>query len=299
MLSLIICTKHGSIADSFIKNIDETIGVQYELIVIDNTNNRYSIFEGYNLGIEKANFPFLCFLHDDLHFLTNNWGQTVLNRFSSDQKLGAIGVSGSPYYPAMPGAWWSTGIYTKYIAVADSATNGLQTLYAEYQPVQNNQLPVVLLDGMWLCIRKSIFEHIQFDSNTFKGFHHYDMDICLQIHQLGYKLISVYDVLIRHDSEGTRDNKWLASSLEFQKKWLHHLPISVVELSWTKKFSAEYSALAHYLVTLKRNGISVQGIISTLLNQIFKQKFRWYKVLFIPLFINYTTRFLFKRHKSY
>lgn len=298
MLSLIICTKHGTISDSFVNNIQQTIGVPYELIVIDNTNNRYSIFSGYNIGVAKAKFSICCFLHDDLEFLTPNWGQSVVNRFL-DETVGAIGVSGSPYYPSMPGAWWSTGIYTKYIAVLNPDKTGLQTLQHQYAPINNNKLPVVLLDGMWMCIRTSLFEKISFDDKSFNGFHHYDMDICLQIHQQGYKLHSVYDILIRHDSEGTRDHTWLDSSLQFQKKWNNYLPISVLTISWRDKINFEFAALAHYLVTLKRNGVSVKHIAYTLYNQVFIQNFKWYKLFFIPLFAYYNITFLFKRHKSY
>jgi hypothetical protein len=30
-----------------------TIGCEYELIIIDNSENKYSIYEAYNLGIER------------------------------------------------------------------------------------------------------------------------------------------------------------------------------------------------------------------------------------------------------
>ena len=147
MISIIICSRTASISDELIHNIKQTIGIPFELVIIDNSNNFYSIFSAYNEGVKRSKYEVLCFMHDDIIFKTNDWGIIVMNRFNSSN-LGAVGVAGSPYYAILPGAWWSGG----YIC---------QSIYGEqelaYQPKQDNALPVVVLDGVWFCVRKTGF----------------------------------------------------------------------------------------------------------------------------------------------
>jgi hypothetical protein len=51
MISLVICSRTSQLNESLRQNIDETIGVEYELVLIDNSKNELSIFEAYNKGI--------------------------------------------------------------------------------------------------------------------------------------------------------------------------------------------------------------------------------------------------------
>jgi hypothetical protein len=55
------------------------------LIVIDNSENAYSILEAYNLGIEISKGDFLCLIHDDVLFHTKNWGSIVQDVFEQNK----------------------------------------------------------------------------------------------------------------------------------------------------------------------------------------------------------------------
>lgn len=74
MLSLIICSRTPQISEELEKNIAETIGCEYELVVIDNSKNKYSIFRAYNEGVRLAKGDNLCFMHDDILYKTADWG---------------------------------------------------------------------------------------------------------------------------------------------------------------------------------------------------------------------------------
>lgn len=82
-------------------NVDSTIGTEviYEIIAIDNSDNKYSIFEAYNIGIKRSKGDFLCFAHENIKFHTNNWGINLLNHFNHDNSLGMIGVAGGSMLP--------------------------------------------------------------------------------------------------------------------------------------------------------------------------------------------------------
>ena len=284
MISIIICSRTASISDELTQNIDQTIGIPYELVIIDNSDNLYSIFSAYNEGVKRSKYEVLCFMHDDIIFKTKDWGMKVMNRFNSP-KLGAIGVAGSPYYAILPGAWWSGG----YIC---------QSIYGEqelaYQPKQDNALPVVVLDGVWFCVRKSLFSMIRFDDTTFSGFHYYDMDISLQIQQNGYKLLNVYDISIQHSS-GKLDTIWLNNALLLQKKWENNLPIFSEKLPYFKEVTIEYAVLEEYIRSMKKNGINSFKILSFIMQQLAYYRIKRFKISFPFIFIYLATRYLLKK----
>ena len=249
LISLIICARTKAISPALQANIDATIGVGYELVVIDNSANRYSIFEAYNIGVSKSTFPYLCFMHDDIEYHTQNWGQKTLGYFE-DEKTGAIGMAGSPYAPAMPGSWWGNGLVNEYILpVSDSnagpriKTTGTAGRFSE----------VVTLDGIWMCIRKSIFSKIAFDEKNYRGFHFYDVDIAIQINRLGYKLYCAFDVLISHYSVGNMNQNWIDNALVFNTKWRGDLPISCIPLTYAQKCEAELKTLQEFINTMLYN----------------------------------------------
>ncbi len=66
MISLIICSRKSDISNSLKENIERTIGTDYELIVIDNSTNKYSIFSAYNEGVRRSKGDILCFMHEDI-----------------------------------------------------------------------------------------------------------------------------------------------------------------------------------------------------------------------------------------
>jgi len=284
MISIIICSRTVSISDELTQNIDQTIGIPYELVIIDNSENLYSIFSAYNEGVKRSKYEVLCFMHDDIIFKTNDWGISVMNRFNASN-LGAIGVAGSPYYAILPGAWWSGG----YIC---------QSIYGEqelaYQSKQDNALPVVVLDGLWFCVRKSLFNTIRFDDTIFSGFHYYDMDISLQIQQKGYELLSVYDISIQHSS-GKLDTIWLNNALLLQKKWENNLPIFSEKLPYFKEVTIEYAVLEEYIRSMKKNGINSFKILSLVMQQVANYRLKRFKISFPFIFIYLATRYLLKK----
>ncbi|MFX4377337.1 glycosyltransferase, partial [Acinetobacter baumannii] len=70
----------------------------------DNSANRYSICSAYNEGAEKAKYDNLCFVHEDVVFRTNNWGQIALTEV---KKFDLLGVAGSNYKSKAISGWAS------------------------------------------------------------------------------------------------------------------------------------------------------------------------------------------------
>lgn len=54
MISCIICSRQPDISAELKENIATTVGCEYELVVIDNSKDEYSIFSAYNEGVRCA-----------------------------------------------------------------------------------------------------------------------------------------------------------------------------------------------------------------------------------------------------
>lgn len=236
-----------------VENINSSIGVENEIIVIDNSENRYSIFEAYNLGVQTSCGEILCFMHDDVKFHTANWGIKVQDHFS-DTQTGAIGIAGSPYVSIMPGSWWANGLINENIIIKKEG--GHDTLSKYSDNLTSNKKPVVVLDGIFICIKKELFDVIKFDTITYDGFHFYDIDICLQISKMQKHLYCIYDISIEHFSQGNVNQNWIENAFKTNKKWKKQLPLSKIKLNWSQKFEIEIRTLKEFIEILISNGYS-------------------------------------------
>ncbi len=295
MISLIICSRNGSLTDALTANIQATIGVPYETIVIDNAENRYSIFEAYNIGVSQSRYPILCFMHDDIEYHTENWGQNVLAHFN-DEQTGAIGIAGSPYVPAMPGSWWGGGLVNQHLL----ATGNGKLTFADksVDDVSSTKKPVITLDGVWICIRKKLFTKISFDNVAYKGFHFYDTDIALQVYSTGYHAYCVYDISIYHRSNGKMDKSWIENALVFNKKWIDALPLSCIELNYPERKNAEFKTLNEFIAVLIENGTSRKTVYQLALSRVISAPSGYFYYKTPAFFAIYLGRYLKSAFKA-
>ena len=225
MLSLIICSRNHDISDALQQNIKVTIGVEYELIVIDNSQSKYSIFSAYNEGVRRAKYPYLCFMHEDILYQTIDWGAKVV-AYLQDEKVGLIGVIGTHFITKDPCGWTDTGL-------TSGQTVSINEHYCNLSRFGNKKfVEAVATDGLWQCMRRSLFDLIRFDDKTFDGFHCYDLDICLQVRSIHKQVLIISDILINHNSNGNWGTSWVKNTYKLYKKWGNELPqIAGVELS--------------------------------------------------------------------
>lgn len=229
MISLIICSRQPDIPQLLKDNIAETIGVEYELVVIDNSKNQFSIFQAYNEGVRRAKYPLLCFMHEDILYHTLNWGEKVVEHFQ-DEKVGLIGVVGGHYMPKCPASWWSTECKSGIFIQGDYRNKVYTPIKYNWENYRTNfesSLSVSAVDGLWFCLPKEVFykSKIKFDDISFAGFHCYDSDICMQVLNVDLEVKVVFDILIEHFSIGKHDKELIKQKVIFFNKWNKFLPI--------------------------------------------------------------------------
>lgn len=219
MISIIICSKYSERSDKLASNIQETIGVEYEIISIDNSKNEYFITQAYNKGIGLSKYNYLCFLHEDVNLITNNWGKILIEHLNNNPQ-GIVGVAGGQIATKVPSSWSELAKTQRknFMQCGDLVSYPYNMIKMESE--------VVMLDGFFLACKKDFIEPILFDGNL-KGFHAYDADICFRSKYYGGTNIVIYDILINHHSHGTPNRQWVECTKAVFQKWNHIFPIYV------------------------------------------------------------------------
>ncbi|MGI8584347.1 MAG: glycosyltransferase [Chitinophagaceae bacterium] len=277
MISIIVCSRNNIISPLQENNIQETIGLPYEIIWIDNSNNNNSAFSAFNKGAQQSKYNILCFMHDDILFRTNAWGKIVESALM-DEQTGVLGIAGSLLKTYTPSPWWISNYrhFNEYLRLNVLQRRGQeQKLKLEnINPENEKMAQVQVVDGVWMCCKKELWNENKFDEKTFSHFHFHDMDFCLMVSGKGYKNYVLYNVLIEHNSAGYLDSTWVDAAEIFTNKWKNVLPVSLQHLSKKVMKDIEYEAIKNYLILLSANQY---GSLLFRLNY-------WFKTLFLKRF---------------
>ncbi len=276
MVSIIICSINPVYLDALTKNIDQTIGLPYQIIAIDNTINRFGICKVYNNGAKQAIYDTLCFVHEDVAFATQNWGNIIIQHLK-DEKVGLIGLAGGDAKSSVPSSW-SIPVVSNHINIFQhfKDKNKAPKHIVETNIPNTIKQQVVALDGVFLCTRKAIFNKFKFDEHTFKGFHGYDIDYSLQVNTQ-YQVFVIFDLVLHHFSEGTPDSKWVNSAIALTNKWKKQLPICVFNLSKEDANLYHWRSLQVFLQKLFELKYPLPIIIKNYFKYSFTKYFRFRK----------------------
>lgn len=256
MISIIIASIDKDQLADIKENIAATIGVEYEIISFDNADGKRGLCEIYNEGAKRANYELLCYMHEDISIKTKDWGIIVSDIFNEDQKIGLIGIAGSSYKTKVPSGWFcSTGERKiNYINILQRYKfNEAKTKHISENLKNEKYSSVVVVDGVWFCTKKKIVEAHNFDEETFKKFHCYDLDFSLQVHQT-HRAVVTFQVLLEHFSEGHYSKTWIEETLKLHEKWAADLPIALERLSTKEIFFAEKHTFKFFLTQMKIAG---------------------------------------------
>ena len=226
-LSLIFCSRTKQLPDLLLRNIEATIGCDYELIVVDNSQQEYSIFEAYQLGSSRSKGKYLAFLHDDLYFHTQNWGE-LLKEHLAVPGVGIVGIGGRDTLVRVPSSWT---VSLPYIHLTQSDKNR-KNRKIKHRPADFSGLraKVVMLDGVMLCMQSKLMETIGFDTRM-AGFHGYDFDICIKSAAAGFQNYVMYNIEIEHFSRGNADKNYYRNLMLVFENNSALLPQSTLPLS--------------------------------------------------------------------
>lgn len=217
MISIIVCSIKPDLLKEFQANVARTVGVDYELIIIDNKVEQLSICEAYNKGASQAQFENLAFCHEDILFHTQNWGEELI-KLLNHQQIGLVGIAGATFKSKYPTSWISVPKeYYRSNLFFDDKTQDIK---------QNDFDEVVVLDGCFLAMSKPVWSQFKFNESLLKGFHLYDIDISVRIKKI-FKIVVTNTISLSHLSEGNLDQNWFKQSKLFHDTFKIELPLSI------------------------------------------------------------------------
>ncbi len=254
MISVITCSIKPDICQKMLDSINGTIGTEYETIVFDNREKKYGISKAYNEAAKEANGDYLCFVHEDIIIKTHAWGKELVKFAEQDNNCGVIGVAGGKSVIRNSYGWWSS---PKCIA---RIQDGIGTNKRNLCINSDNEIfsRIICLDGVFLFVKKNIWENNKFDEETFKDFHFYDADFTFSISQK-YRNYVYLGMDIHHLSAGNKERTFCENMFLFQKKHKKKLPcyLSGDTVSFIEKIKGRYIGIIRNYRLYRKNGFSL------------------------------------------
>jgi hypothetical protein len=205
------------------EHIIKTSGLGKGIEVIEYINNgEFSLTEIYNKGLNDAKNSIVVFLHDDIYFDSNNWGNKIIKHFEQSE-YGILGLAGTTDVPES-GRWWEDR--SKMVGIVNHE-NGGKKWESKYSKNWANEIKdVAVVDGLFFAVHKDRIK-TGFDENV-KGFHFYELDFVLGNHLLDVKIGVIFNVRVTHKSIGMTNQQWEENRLQFVEKYKDNLPIKLI-----------------------------------------------------------------------
>lgn len=211
-VSIIIC----SIRPAYFAAIKKQLKRQFadhdcEVIGIHDAK---SLAEGYNRGAALARGDVLIFCHDDIEMVDADFGARVLAHLQTQD---VVGVAGSQRL--VNGDWTHAGAPYSCGQILHRPTDGKGHIYYAVGLHHATPAPVEALDGVFIAMRRNVWETLKFDEQTFDGFHLYDVDFTYRARLAGFQLAVPLDLLLIHFSTGKYDAAWQRFNQRFLEKF--------------------------------------------------------------------------------
>ena len=250
MISIIISTYKQALFQQVTQSISETIGVEFEIIPIEN-HAQYSICEAYNMCVEKAKYPLLCFVHEDVLFKTNDWGKRLVAKLTDNQLIGLVGVAGTKFRSTYGSTLGQSLLLRKKFLRGHIFHWGNEYTDFDSTLIHKEIEDVVCIDGVFMFAQKKVFEHCKFDQELLTNFHGYDIDFSMQVFFQNYRVVVDRGILLDHHSSGNYDLENTIANRKIAKKWRKKLPIATFDCGLSKTEILYYDILnwKYFLIT--------------------------------------------------
>jgi hypothetical protein len=175
----------------------------FRLTVIHNARSLAGAFNG---ALAKATSEYVVLCHDDIEFIappahSANWPALLTQHL---QQFDVLGVAGTTQLtsPMLLGA--GPAHAHGWTAHWDADEQPIVGFFSAHtQPVAAQAL-----DGVFIAMRRNVFAQVQFDAQTFDGFHCYDVDFSYRCYLAGLRVAVCPDLWLLHQSQGAYSNVW-------------------------------------------------------------------------------------------
>ena len=220
LISVVVSTKKRD--ENYVKHIRKMFSHPKTQILVIENNGEYSLPEVYNMGLKESENDIVVFMHDDLILETTGLTNKINKLFESNPEFGIIGIAGTDILTT--GRWWETP--PNMFGVVGHIHKGKRHVN-HYNKGSFNEKPkeVVIVDGLFIMVHKNRIKHTF--NEEFKGFHFYDLPICVDNHLDGVKIGVTTKIMVTHKSIGETNDMWEENKKQFEEKYVEHFPIKV------------------------------------------------------------------------
>ncbi|KAF5070942.1 glycosyltransferase [Methanobacterium subterraneum] len=220
MITVVCVYNNQEILDNLLLKSLKTQSLDYELILMDNTNNHFkSAAEALNQGAKKANGSYMMFVHQDIDLKSDEWLKNTESTLNSLDNLGVAGVAGvSPWDEDEKISNIKQGSPPRRIS-----DNHIETP----QKVQT-------VDECLFIIPKSVFDILKFDEEVCDDWHLYAADYCLSAINMGLNVFVIPSEVYHSSPGNSMSDKYyttLGNILKKHKKY--HRFIFTTMGGWT------------------------------------------------------------------
>jgi len=221
VFSIIVCSIDPLKAAALRENVAQTIGTPFEWLAVDNRASGRGICAVYNDCARRARYDLLCFVHEDVRFLTPQWGRILAEELVRD-RCGVVGFAGGTLKTQNVTGWCLDERHAR--THYDRPAAGGRTIRCRNNPLHESFSRVVCLDGFCLLTRRDVWAAAPFDERRFTGFHAYDLDFTLAVARHHENRVC-HTVDIEHASSGAYSPAWRHALETCHAKWREHLPL--------------------------------------------------------------------------
>ncbi|MCC6831580.1 MAG: methyltransferase domain-containing protein [Thermoleophilia bacterium] len=156
------------------------------------TTHETSIFAAYNEILDAAatieGLEALVLLHDDVEITDPAFPAKVRAALAAQPDVGVVGVIGASGVTNL--RWWDAP--HRFGRVAETRGE------IAFRPAPAT---VDSVDGLCMILAPEVVREIRFDTETYTGFHGYDIDYCFEVRRSGRRVV-VADIAVSHHAVG-------------------------------------------------------------------------------------------------
>ena len=199
-VSIVVCSiddaKHARIVDLYQRLY---AGLPHEILVIRNAR---SLAEAYNRAVTSSSGDVIVLSHDDVNILAADFAARLEHHL---QRFDVVGVMGATQ---MTGPAWGWSGHPNLRGWITHNAPGAGEWFVDIVAPRCVADDIVVLDGVFLAAKRPVFGAVQFDAETFDGFHLYDIDWSYRAAMAGFRVAVAGDLLLVHESRGSFDPDW-------------------------------------------------------------------------------------------
>ncbi|KKN13928.1 hypothetical protein LCGC14_1001340 [marine sediment metagenome] len=206
MFSIIcIYTNKELMSSCLLNSINKQNYKNYELILIDNSNNKFpSASKALNWAAKRAKGDYLLFIHQDVDLIEPNSLEKISFYLKHLNKIGIIGVVGV-----------LIGKKNRSLRQFNQIEHGIPRVKT-WGRIINKPVLIDCVDECLFIIPKDIFDLYPFDDQVIDGWDLYSVDYCYTIKKYNLN-VYVLPIKIYHVSDGLKNFRFIKYFITLSK----------------------------------------------------------------------------------